>query len=87
MSKYYGTLQSDKGTSTRAGHREIAATAQTMAGSVTVDIGPGSDGEDRVSIFVRKSSGVGGFCLGEWPLEKWLTASGLVLKKAKRKEE
>lgn len=84
MSKFYGTLVSDKGASTRAGHREIAATAQTADGSVTVDIGPGIDGKNCVSIFVRKGSGVGGFCLGEWPLEKLVQAEALAIKKRRK---
>ena len=38
MSNYYGTLTSDKGTSTRAGHRFITATAQSYDGSIGVSI-------------------------------------------------
>ena len=43
MSKFYGTLQSDKGTTTRAGHRYITATAQTWNGSVAVNVEPVGD--------------------------------------------
>jgi hypothetical protein len=38
MSKYYGTIVTDKGTSTRAGHRWVKACAQTHDGSVIVEI-------------------------------------------------
>lgn len=42
MSRFYGTLTSDKGQSTRAGHHWIRATAQSYGGSISVTIGQGT---------------------------------------------
>ena len=47
MSKFYGTLISDKGENTRAGHRHMTAMAQTFSGSVGVDIYMDVEGEER----------------------------------------
>jgi len=40
MSKFYGTLASDKGETTRAGHHWIRATAQSFEGSVSISLIP-----------------------------------------------
>ena len=69
MSKYYGTLESDKGTSTRAGHRYMSASAQTFDGSVTVSI----DG-DKVRILCQQHSGTGGRVLFQGKLQDLLEA-------------
>ena len=49
MSKFYGTLISDKGENTRAGHRHMTATAQTFSGSVGVDLYMDVNSNFRVS--------------------------------------
>ena len=38
MSKFYGSVTTDKGVSTRAGHRYVVATAQSYDGSISVSI-------------------------------------------------
>ena len=81
MSKFYGTLESDKGVSTRAGHQRIRASAQSHDGSVSVEIFHGI-----VIIDVAPNSNTGGRQLLRTSLEKLLQAEGLALKKAKRKE-
>ena len=55
MSKYYGTLESDKGSTTRAGHKYIEASARTYDGSVTVTICDG-----MVTFRVSEGSECGG---------------------------
>lgn len=47
MSALYGTLASDKGTTTRAGHHHIKACAQSWDGSIIVTLD--KDGSFRVS--------------------------------------
>ncbi len=82
MSKYYGTLSSDAGKDrTKTGHTDMQATAQTCEGSVTVDICDYGDGVSGrcVRIYVRRGSGVGGFCLGEWSLEEFVLARELAI--------
>lgn len=36
MSQFYGTLESDRGVSTRAGHKYVVTSAQSWEGSVSV---------------------------------------------------
>lgn len=86
MSKMYGTLVSDKGVSTRAGHSFIKAVAQSYEGSVAVSIDTGSDGKGsgRVRIYVAKGSSVAGKLLLEVPLEKLLSATGLSIKRGEK---
>lgn len=83
---YYGTLESDKGKTTRAGHQYIDATAQTFDGSVTVSIGKGTK-KNRVQIFVRRGSGVGGFCLGEWALADFILARKLIITEVSKEND
>lgn len=71
-SKYYGTLVSDKGESTRAGHRFISASAQSWDGSVTVTVADGI-----MSVQVREGSGTGGHIIFEAPLSHVLTSMQL----------
>lgn len=81
ISKYYGTLTSDKGISTCAGHRWINAAAQTHDGSVVVEIVDG-----RVGIYVHKGSDIksaNGRELLLIPLEKLVRAGALAIKKEK----
>ena len=56
MSKYYGTLSSDKGDSTRAGHRYMRATAQSWEGSVGVRLSENENGEMEVDITASSGS-------------------------------
>lgn len=56
MSKFYGTLESDKGVTTRAGHQYIQATAQSWAGSASVTLSPGNDGKLWVQLHVGHGS-------------------------------
>lgn len=57
MSKFYGTLTSDKGSTTRAGHHWIKATAQSWEGSVCVSLFKGAtSGELLVEIEVGEGS-------------------------------
>jgi hypothetical protein len=79
MSAFYGTLVSDKGVSTRAGHRFIKAVAQSHEGSVAVAI---DDGE--VLIYVGEGSTINGRELLRVPLDKLVRAGGLAIKKEKR---
>lgn len=79
ISKYYGTLTSDKGTSTRAGHKYMSASAQTHEGSVMVEI---SDGV--VTIRANNFSSNTGWKLLVEPLEKLLQADVLVIKRGRR---
>lgn len=80
MSQFYGTLESDKGVTTRAGYRYIRASAQSWEGSVTVELH-----ENMVSIDVQKGSGTGGRRVLSMTLEKLLQVEGLVLKKGRKK--
>lgn len=79
MSRFYGTVTSDKGTSTRAGHRHIRASAQSREGSVSVEIiEPGI-----VVIDVQEASGTGGRQLLRVTLADLVHAGGLAIKKEK----
>lgn len=82
MSQLYGTLTSDSGVSTRAGHRYVRASAQSWEGSVTVELH-----ENMVSIDVQPGSGTGGRRLLTVTLDKLLQAEGLVMKKEKGKSK
>jgi hypothetical protein len=55
MSKFYGTLTSDKGQSTRAGHHFIRATAQSFDNSIAVELIGEGEGQ-MVSITAAKGS-------------------------------
>jgi len=54
MSKFYGTLRSDKGSTTRAGHQWIRATAQSYDGSVSVHL---SGCGDQMEVIIAEESG------------------------------
>jgi hypothetical protein len=69
MSKYYGTLESDKGRTTRAGHKYIDASARTYDGSVTVTIRDGI-----VTLQVSDGSAVGGNVIYSGKLSDLLNA-------------
>lgn len=56
MSKFYGTLSSDKGDTTRAGHQYIQATAQSWEGSASVTLQPDDDGQVWISLHVGQGS-------------------------------
>lgn len=56
MSAYYGTLESDKGVTTRAGHRYVKATAQSWEGSASVTLGKDEDGAVWLSLHVGSGS-------------------------------
>lgn len=77
--RYYGTLISDKGVTTRAGHRFIQAAAQTFAGSVSVDIKDG-----HVTIMVSEGSGTGGRTLLNAPLADLLATCCLTVENDKQ---
>ena len=81
MSRLYGTLESDKGTTTRAGHRYIRASAQSFDGSVSVEIVDGN-----VNIDVHSGSGTNGRRLLTASLEGLVGAERLVLKKQRKVE-
>ncbi len=68
MSKFYGTLTSDKGTTTRAGHRYMSAAAQTYDGSVIVEISNGI-----VEIQVSDTSATSGRTVLQMPLKDLVT--------------
>lgn len=38
MSKFYGTIQGNRGAATRGGHSKITASAQSYSGSVTTEL-------------------------------------------------
>lgn len=56
MSKFYGTLDSDKGITTRAGHTYIRATAQSWEGSASVTLDEEEDGTVWVCLHVGHGS-------------------------------
>lgn len=56
MSKYYGTLQSERSTKTSTGDTHIRATAQSWNGSVSVVIAPDALGKERAVITVGEGS-------------------------------
>lgn len=74
MSKYHGFLESDKGVTTRAGHRFIRAAAQTYDGSIAVEIRDG-----QVTIFAGQGSNAHPpNKIGEFGLADLLVADKLV---------
>ena len=56
MSKFYGTLDSDKGVTTRAGHTYIRATAQSWEGSASVTLEADGDGKVWLALHVGHGS-------------------------------
>jgi len=56
VSKFYGTVTSDKGERTRTGHKFIRATAQSFEGSVGVEIRPTASGGLFVTLLIGKGS-------------------------------
>lgn len=59
MSKFYGTLISEKGTKTKAGHREITAVAQSWEGSVSAEL-KAYGGKLFCDIYTMEGSATGG---------------------------
>ena len=79
MSKFYGTLSSDKGDTTRAGNRYISAAAQSFDGSIIVSI----NGDD-VDISVAEGSRTYGRTLFSGKLSDLLAAKSLCITKNQR---
>lgn len=55
MAKYYGTVQGGRGEATKTGTKNsgILAAAQSYDGSVITEIREGSDGKDRIFIYIN----------------------------------
>ena len=75
MSKFYSSIQGERGEATRCGHREIRASAQSFDGSIIVSMCE-KDGKIHCMIGAQPGSkkyhSINGVCLYNGPIEDLL---------------